>query len=81
MKELQRLQASRRGHRGHLTKLFKKSQEIIEQQTAMNELTRALAETTVEQLGRKRDILKGNRREYSAKNQGSRRSRNRNYCR
>ena len=58
MEELQRLQASRRGHRGHLTKLLKKSKEIIEHQTANDNLTRALAETTLEQLRRKQDVLK-----------------------
>ena len=58
MEELQRLQASRRGHRGHLTKLLKKSKEIIEHQTAIDDLTRALAETTLEQLRRKQDVLK-----------------------
>ncbi len=61
MEELQRLQASRRaelGHRGHLTKLLKKSKEIIEHQAAIDDLTRALAETTLEQLRRKQDVLK-----------------------
>ena len=54
MEELQRSQASRRGH---LTKLPQKSMEIIANHEAMEAFTRALAETTLEQLRRKRDVL------------------------
>ena len=41
-----------------MTKLLKKSKEIIEHQAAIDDLTRALAETTLEQLRRKQDVLK-----------------------
>ena len=53
MEELQRLQASRRGHRGHLTKLFKRSEDILAKQNSITELDLASANTTLDNLKKK----------------------------
>ena len=57
MEELNRLQASRRGHRGHLTKLLKKSEEILAQRNKMTDLILASAKSTRDQLLKKSDTL------------------------
>ena len=50
MEELTRLQASRRGHRGHLTKLMKKSEEIFAHRNDMTNLILASAKSTRDRL-------------------------------
>ncbi|EDO47547.1 predicted protein [Nematostella vectensis] len=60
MEELQRLIASRRGHRSHLTKLMKKYEEIITKDGGFTELELASAKNTTQQLeakaGKLRDL-------------------------
>ena len=58
MEELQRLQASRRGHRGHLTKLFRKSEDILVKQNSITELNLASANTTLDNLKKKGEKLR-----------------------
>ena len=58
MEELQRLQASRRGHRAHLRKLIKKAEEIVERRANIDEFLIAAAKSTTDQLQRKRDMLR-----------------------
>ena len=58
MEELQRLQASRRGHRGHLTKLFKKAEDILAKQNSITELDLASASTTLDNLKKKGEKLR-----------------------
>ena len=50
MEELPRLQASSRGHRGHLTKLLKKSEENLAHRNNMTDLILALAKSTRDQI-------------------------------
>ncbi|XP_032227965.2 uncharacterized protein LOC116611657 [Nematostella vectensis] len=60
MEELQRLIASRRGHRSHLTKLMKKSEEMFTKDGGFTELELASAKNTTQQLeakaGKLRDL-------------------------
>ena len=59
MEERQRLQASRRGHRSHLTKLFHKYHEIMDgRKNADNELDRISISNLIEQLQRKASTLR-----------------------
>ena len=50
MEELTRLQASRRGHRGHLTKLMKKSEGIFVYRNDMTDLILASVKSTRDRL-------------------------------
>ena len=67
MEELQRLQASRRGHRGHLTKLFRKSEDILAKQNSITELDLASANTTLDNLKKKGEKLRELDREIAPK--------------
>ena len=58
MEELQRFEASRRGHRAHLKKLIKKAEEIVERRANIDEFLIAAAKSTTDQLQRKRDMLR-----------------------
>ena len=58
MEEIQRLRASRRGYKGHLTKLFNKAEGIVVNQGNLSELDIATATATIEQLKRKGEILR-----------------------
>ena len=58
MEELQWLQASRRGHRGHLMKLFKKAEDILAKQNSITELDLASASTTLDNLKKKGEKLR-----------------------
>ena len=58
MEELQRLQASWRGHRGHLTKLFRKSEDILAKQNSITEHDLASANTTLNNLKKKGEKLR-----------------------
>ena len=52
-KELQLLQASPKRYRGHLTKLFKRSEDILAKQNLITELDLASASTTLDNLKKK----------------------------
>ena len=57
MEEAQRTQASRRGHRAHLTKLLKKTDDIMTKESS-SEMDMATLQSTTEQLEKKKAILK-----------------------
>ena len=57
MEEAQRTQASRRGHRAHLTKLLKKTDDIMTKESS-SEMDMATLQSTSEQLEKKKAILK-----------------------
>ena len=57
MEEAQRTQASRRGHRAHLTKLLKKTNDIMTKESS-SEMDMATLQSTTEQLEKKKAILK-----------------------
>ena len=57
MEKAQRTQASRRGHRAHLTKLLKKTDEIMTNESS-SEMDMATLQSITEQLEKKKAILK-----------------------
>ena len=57
MEEAQRTQASRRGHRAHLTKLLKRTDDIMTNESS-SEMDMATLQSTTEQLEKKKAILK-----------------------
>ena len=57
MDEPQRLKASRKAYRSHLTRLFKKVDEILEKETPITEVQVATLTSSLEQLTQKKDIF------------------------
>lgn len=58
MEELQRLQASRRGHKAHLTKLLKKTTDIMAGTQTTDEMMLITLKTSLEQLAGKKELFR-----------------------
>jgi hypothetical protein len=58
MEEIARLQASRRGHKAHVTKVLKKTNEVLNTETHTDRnMALASLNTALEQLTKKKDII------------------------
>ncbi len=58
MEEIQRLQASRRGHKSHLTKVLNKANEILKiDHSQANQMALTTLETALEQLTKKQQLI------------------------
>jgi glycine cleavage system regulatory protein len=59
MEEIARLQASRRGHKSHLTKVLNKASEILKVESSKaDEIALTTLKTTLEQLTRKQQLVR-----------------------
>ena len=68
MEEIQRLQASRRGHKSHLTKVLNKANEILKiDHSQANQMALTTLETALEQLTKKQQLIQSLDEKIAAK--------------